>query len=392
MLLRFRVANYASIRDEADLSMVAVTSHEEIAVRPINGTDLSALPAAAIYGANASGKSSVVDALIFMTSSVVGSHQTWSPGAPTKRRAFRLDTASRQQPTRFAVDFVLGGVRYEYGFSVDDHRVTEEWLFGFPRKRTRILFERAENNEIKFGQSLAGPRESVARLIRPNSLYLSAAAANNHPQLSPIYNWFAQGIFPVTAGRPLAGSSALHIGQHHAGDPLRSLLRYADTGIVDLATTRDSEISFMHRNASGVTRLSIDEESSGTLAWLQLAGPVTAAVQRGGLLVVDDLDAHLHPLLASHLVGIFQDPGTNRSGAQLLFTAHNTTLLSPSAPGRLRRDQVWFTEKDDSGATSLFALAEFRARNEPDNIEKRYLNGSYGAIPFQDETTLETSR
>jgi hypothetical protein len=422
VLLRFRVSNYASIRDEAELSLVATTHHDDIAVRLISGANAEGLPAAAIYGANASGKSNLVNAFLFMREAILESHQGWLPGTPIKRRAFKLDTDSRHDQTMFGVDFVLEGVRYEYGFSVLDHRVMTEWLHSFPNKRERVLFDRHAGEDIEFGPSLAGLRRNIEKLMRPNSLYLSTAAANNHPQLSKIYDWFSSAIFPVRAGAELGNSFTLREWRNNERSPLRDLLRYADTGVIDLEVTErempervaekwsefllsvsDSGessgtltvtpiIEFIHRGTSDVARLSMNEESSGTLAWLLLVGPVVAALQRGGILVVDELDARLHPLLAAHLVNLFQSPETNTNGAQLLFNTHNVSLLGPSAPGRLRRDQVWFTEKDNSGATKLTALAEYRVRDGLENVEKRYLSGRYGAIPFLEEITIESLR
>lgn len=422
ILLRFRVTNYASIRDEAELSMVAVSDHEDIAVRPAGDSGVSALPAAAIYGANASGKSNVVDAFFFMRSAILGSHQDWRPGASINRRAFKLDDSSKREPSTFIINFIHDGVHHEYGFSVDDYSVTEEWLHSFPKKRTRVLFERNQPEGVKFGPSLTGLRQNIASLMRPNSLYLSTAAANNHPQLKRIYDWFGNDMLPVRAGSQLYGSFTLRQWSSHDKIPIRDLLRYADTGVVDVEvnhreipdaiadefreilkeagpTSIDStslelppRVRFIHRGAGDVAWLSIDEESSGTLAWLLLAGPVVSTIRRGGILIVDELDAHLHPLLAAHLVHLFQEPKTNTTGAQLLFNTHNVSLLGPSAPGRLRRDQVRFTEKDDSGATRLTALAEYRVRDGLENVEKRYLAGRYGAIPFLDDVVLESLR
>jgi AAA15 family ATPase/GTPase len=422
MLLRFRVSNYASIRDEAELSLVAATRHEDIAVRSASGTNAEALPVAAIYGANASGKSNVVDAFFFMREAILESHQNWRPGTPINRRAFKLDASSRHDQTMFGIDFILEDVRYEYGFSLRDYEVSNEWLLSFPNKRERLIFNRHAGAGIEFGPSLTGLRRNIEKLMRPNSLYLSTAAANNHPQLSKIYNWFASEVFLVRAGADLGGSVTLHEWQSNDRTPLRDLLRYADTGVIDLEVTKreipeqaaeklfeflqaisaDAPengpvsmgpiIEFIHRGTGDTARFTMGEESSGTLAWLLLVGPVVTALRRGGLLVVDELDARLHPLLAAHLVNLFQSPDTNQNGAQLVFNTHNVSLLGPSAPGRLRRDQVWFTEKDDSGATRLTALAEYRVRDGLENVEKRYLSGRYGAIPFLDGVVLESLR
>jgi hypothetical protein len=426
VLLRFRVANYASIRDEAELSAVAVADHEDIAVRRVADADVRALPAVAIYGPNASGKSNVLAALEFMRGAVLDSHQDWRPGGIIDRRPFKLDAASRQRPTTLVVNFTCDDVHYEYGFSVDDRTVTEEWLYSFPKKRTRVLFERGPDMDIKFGPTLTGLRQNIAKLTRPNSLYLSAAAANNHEQLTPIYEWFAYEIFPLRAGvRPIDSYTIREWKDHDQPGQaaLRDLLRYADTGVVDLeiedreltdsmaekvrqifrvidldipdgtpTPSPPPSVSFVHRAESGLARLAIEEESSGTLAWLLLIGPVQSVIRHGGLLLVDELDAYLHPLLTAHLVSLFQDPVTNTNGAQILFNTHDVSLLGPSVPGRLRRDQVWFTEKDDTGVTKLTPLSEYRVRDGLENVEKRYLSGRYGAIPFLDDLVLESLR
>jgi hypothetical protein len=419
------VANYGAIRDEAELSMVAVADHHDIAVRAAADAGVKVLPAVAIYGPNASGKSTVLSALEFMRSAVLDSHQDWRPGGAIARRPFKLDPQARQRPTTLAINIICDDVHYEYGFSVDDRQVIEEWLYSYPKKRARVLFERTLQDGIKFGPTLTGLRQNIAKLTRPNSLYLSAAAANNHEQLSKIYEWFAYGVFPLRAGTQLLDSFTIRGWQQHderGHDALRDLLRYADTGVVDLeiedreitdsvsekvreffrgldpdagdgqAQSPPPRVSFVHKAGEELTRLPAEEESSGTLAWLMLIGPVLSVIRFGGILLVDELDAYLHPLLAAHLVNLFQDPATNTSGAQLLFNTHNVSLLGPSAPGRLRRDQVWFTEKDDTGATRITPLSDYRVRDKVENVEKRYLSGRYAAIPFIDDLILETLR
>jgi hypothetical protein len=426
VLLRFRVANFGAIRDEAELSMVAVANHDDIAVRAAADAGVKVLPAVAVYGPNASGKSTVLSALEFMRSAVMDSHQDWRPGGTIARRPFKFDAQSRQRPTTLAINIIVDDVHYEYGFSVDDRQVVEEWLYSYPKKRARVLFERNQADGIKFGPSLTGLRQNIAKLTRPNSLYLSAAAANNHEQLSKIYEWFAYGVFPLRAGTQLLDSFTIQGWSGHderGHEALRDLLRYADTGVVDLeieerdrpdAVTEkvreifrgldagDGEdgqrqgpaprVNFVHRAGGELARLPAEEESSGTLAWLMLIGPVLSVIRFGGILLVDELDAYLHPLLAAHLVNLFQDPATNTTGAQLLFNTHNVSLLGPSAPGRLRRDQVWFTEKDACGATRVTPLSEYKVRDKVENVEKRYLSGRYAAVPFIDEVNLETLR
>jgi hypothetical protein len=232
----FLVSNFGAIRDEAELSMVAVADHADIAVRAAADAGVKVIPAVAIYGPNASGKSTVLTALEFMRSAVLDSHQDWRPGGTISRRPFKLDPQARQRPTTLAINIVCDDVHYEYGFSVDDRQVIEEWLYSYPKKRARVLFERNQRDGIKFGPTLTGLRQNIAKLTRPNSLYLSAAAANNHEQLSKIYEWFAYGVFPLRAGTQLVDSFTIRGGSSttSAATTLRDLLRYADTGVVDL--------------------------------------------------------------------------------------------------------------------------------------------------------------
>jgi hypothetical protein len=300
--------------------------------------------------------------------------------------------------------------------------VVREWLYTYPKKRQRLLFLRQEGEPIQFGPSLKGLRNHISRIMRPNSLYLSAAAANNHPQLSRISDWF-RTISPVRSDTDVEGSYTVHEWRQHDRDAIRSLLRYADTGVIDVKVEEeevpqaaqekfrefiqiydpgsggiDSDLAkrisleFIHQGIHEDWPLTASEESSGTLAWLILVGPVAFTLRQGGILVVDELDANLHPLLAANLVNMFQDPASNPRGAQLIFNTHNATLLGPSSPGRLHRDQIWLADKSSSGVTSLLPLTEWKVRDGLENIEKRYLDGRYGAIPFLDDQALAAFR
>lgn len=420
MLLRFRVSNFLSIRDEQELSLIALDAHPDLAMAPVPRSRHSVLPVAAIFGANASGKSNVVHALDFMREAVLESHQRWKPGAGVPRKSFLFDDAGRTRSSTFAVDIAVEGVRYEYGFAVDDHRVTEEWLHSFPEGKPRRLFEREADQPIHFGPSLKGRRALVADVVRPNSLFLSAAAANNHAQLAPLYRWFRSGCRLVTeSDAPGRLEHTLHELEERDRDRLLALLEYADFGVSDIQVEQRQmpaeqaekfvawletvdpahadnldpkqlsmppDVRLVHH--PGGAALPLRSESSGTRTWLELLGPVTSTLREGACLVVDELDARLHPELAGQLVGLFQDPSTNPNGAQLVFNTHDATLLKKTSAARLHRDQVWFTEKDQDSATRLFPLTEYRVRDTLDDVEGRYLKGRYGALPFFDEELL----
>ncbi|MEU8035106.1 ATP-binding protein [Streptosporangium sp. NPDC049078] len=427
VLLRFRVANYASLRDEQELSLVALDEHGDLAVRSPTREDLSVLPAVAIYGGNASGKSNLLQALRFMANAVEESHQLWKPGAHIRRNNFRFDEKSHINPTEFSVDIALDGVRYEYGFSLDDHEIKSEWLYSFTRQQRlvrRLIFERAgpQGSSIRFGESLKGRKRAIADLVRPNSLYLSTAAANNHEQLTRIYRWFESDISYVAAGHPHQNPIAtLHGLSEHGRKSVLSLLNYADFGITDvrheqqpfnaeirerflaLIKVMDPEnaadesvevqgppkIDFVHRVNEREYTLSADHESSGTRGWFALLGPVVNALSLGKLLVVDELNAFLHPLLASELLKLFQSPTYNKLGAQILFNTHDVTLMSPLADARLRRDQIWLADRASDGATELHPLTRYRVREGLDNVFRGYMLGRYRGVPIFDDHFLE---
>jgi len=401
MLIRFRVENFRSIKDEQELSLVAsaLTEHEESLVR-VPQYDLDLLRAAGIYGPNASGKSTVVEALGFMQLAVRDSQIRWEPQGEVPRTPFALHPACVDLPSLFAVDLLLDGVRYEYGFVADTWRILEEWLFAWPRGRRQEWFTRdvTREEEFVFSRLLTGENRAITALTRPNSLFLSAAAQNNHEMLSPVHRWFADQLLVASDRMRRVLTSRVSRGCRDAAyrERVYELLRNADLGISGLELVEDdapeavfeervvrflrsdADVRLLHRATSGAdVALPFFEESAGTRTLFALAGAVVEALANGGTLVVDELDRSLHPHLSTHVVRTFGDPAANPRNAQLIFNTHDTNLLDA---GILRRDQVWFTDKGDDGATHLFPLTDFRARKY-ENLERGYLQGRYGAVP-----------
>ncbi len=386
MLIRFRVQNHRSIRDEQELSLVAapLSEHPESLVRA-ERYDIDLLRVAAIYGANASGKSTVFDALSFMRAAVEDSHRSWKPDGGIPRTPFALDPEAVAEPSRFAVDLLLDGIRYEYGFAVSSARVLEEWLFAYPKGRRQEWFTRdaAREEEFAFSRLLPGENRAISALTRPNSLFLSAAAQNNHPSLVPLFSWFSRTLEiaddQVRNVYPLVLAALCKKESFRAA--VLNWLQSADLGIVgiDLVGPRQSDIQFRHESGSSGEDilLPFESESQGTRTLFVLAALVLNALARGETLAVDELDRSLHPHLAIQIVSVFNDPATNPLNAQLIFNTHDTNLLDRD---HLRRDQIWFTEKGDDGATRLFPLTDFRARKY-ENLERGYLQGRYGAVP-----------
>jgi len=414
LLIRFRLENHRSIRDEQELSFVAASlndSPERVLHTNLPSVDL--LRVIGIYGANASGKSTVLDGLRFMQSAVIDSQRTWEPEGGIPRKPFLLDKTKSSEPSLFEVDILLDGIRYTYGFSIDSKIVIEEWLYAYPQGRKQEWFTRdaSEKKVFKFSRLLTGANKSIEALTRPNSLFLSAAAQNNHKMLRPIFKWFTSAL--------ILGEIDKNVRQHHTVKMLEKskfrtaileIIQGADLGISNINVqaveipelskkmlnvlfaespdmldklNKDStipQIWLLHQAKEPGNEIPIpfSDESRGTEALFELAGYIVEALESGGVLCVDELDTSLHPLLALEIIKIFNDRKRNPHNAQLLFNTHDTNILES---GELRRDQIWFTEKDSSGATCLYPLTDYKARKE-ENLKRGYLQGRYGAVPY----------
>jgi uncharacterized protein len=408
LLIQFRVENHRSLRDEQVLNLASGPgSPDDSRLLRCKGLGQPLVPVVAVYGANASGKSNVIAAMSFMQSAVLNSQRMWEPEERLPRDPFRL-SAKANEPSLYEVDALVDDTRIRYGFVLGTERVEEEWLHAWPHGKKQTLFERT-GSDFTFGKNLRGENETIKGLTRANSLFLSAAAQNNHPSLLPIFAWFrftvrharmrgarrwfslagVHGIFSPQLGLPGLADEML---QREREEMVR-LLQAADTGIVDvrleeredpgMQTARRLSLSFRHASQEEERAwLPVEVESEGTVTLLELAGPILRALRHGGLICVDELESSLHPMLAFELVRMFNDPSRNPKGAQLIFTTHDTNLLgSVLGEQPLRRDQVWFTEKDSAGATQLYALTDFHPRKE-ENLERGYLQGRYGAVPF----------
>lgn len=414
MLIEFRVENHRSLRDEQALTLEAGRIGDETDVRPreLGGYGEKLLPAAVLYGANASGKSNVLSALAFMREAVTASHRVWESESGIPRTPFAWGP-QRNEPSMFEVSVLLEGTKYVYGFVVSDAAVEEEWLYTWPKNRKQIWLERDKQN-FKFGEHLAGPNDVMREVTRPNSLFLSVASQHQHPQLSSIYAWFRRIQFVSLANRrspsPVdmaryeqilrvnrsSGQQSL-FPEIDAADPLndriRNWIRECDTGIVDFKVVGDenppnqrlrwkNRLLVKHQADDENSWLEMNDESQGTQTLFRMAFPIFDSLERGGLLLVDELEASLHPLLGLAIVRLFNSPQTNPTHAQLLFTTHDTNLLGTTlGEPPLRRDQIWFTEKDKEGASRLYPLTDYKPRRV-ENLERGYLQGRYGAIPF----------
>ena len=415
MLLRFSVSNHLSLRDSQELLFTTSSLKDKAegliacAAAP-RGT---VLPAVVLFGANASGKSNLVHALSAMQRMVLFSHTRGDASGGVRRHTFKLDASYSDKPSRFEIDFVHQGVRYHYGFEADDTAFLSEWLYAIPKSHRRLMFER-EGNDFRFGRELKGQNNTIAGLTRSNSLYLSAAAQNSHEQISIIYEYFRS----LSCNMNIVKRSENWSSNKEIDDQVIKFLSRLDTGICnyrirEIDRSEESRVAvrevlsvvkkltnapidpneedkqvtveLAHRSRDGApVYLDLGMESAGTRRLLVMLSLAYRALDKGTPLVIDELDVSLHTLAGATVLQLFCSPETNPKGAQLVATVHDTKLMG--WPG-LRRDQIWFTEKDEDGATLLYPLTDIRTRRS-DNLEKGYLQGRYGAVPFDDPISV----
>jgi AAA domain, putative AbiEii toxin, Type IV TA system len=400
MLLRFGIANYLSIKDRQELSLVAssLKDDESGLITPPATVKERVLPAAVIYGANASGKSNVVKSLEFMRHFALYSHSRGEPGKPTGVTPFALDPDCAGKASEFDIDFVAGGIRFAYRFSVTSSAVETEELIAYPHGRPQLWFSR-KGQEFSFGKSLTGRNHVIADLVRPNSLFVSAAAQNDHEMLKGVVGFFVGVPSPLEIERQLYLSGDRRSTWHGDIDArIIQFLQQIGTGIVGYrllekpaqempqysATTaivskREPEGQFAHERKSGeLAYFDFHQESTGTKRLLILLEEIYKSIDAGTPIIVDEIEGSLHSKACEALVALFTSTKTNPRGAQLIATTHDTNLLRSPL---LRRDQIWFTEKSPEGETDLYSLSDFSSR-ATDDFEKGYLQGRYGAVPF----------
>ena len=410
MLIEFTVGNFKSFRDKTTFSMIAanLTSDapalDQDNVIPVK-KDLRLLKSAAVYGANASGKSNLGLALKFMRQFVLDSAREASTPAMAGMEPFLLDREIRKQSSFFEVVFLLDEVQYRYGFEVDRSHVVSEWLFYVPKTKEVALFVR-DGQEIGVKTNFKEGKGLEVR-TRREALFLSVTAHFNGPMAQKVQGWFRNFTVTTELEEDYQDYTRECLRQPQQRDEIIALLKGLDLGLekVLLLEPPSPPIPFgWHSDKSelssglppGIYALhSVGEpenvvsffldthESQGTRKLVMMAGPLLSILFHGEVLFVDELDARLHPLMTRRIIELFHSPLTNPKGAQLIFATHDTNLLDKSL---FRRDQIWFAEKDQQGATHLASLAEYRVRNDA-AFEKNYLEGRYGAIPFLGDLT-----
>lgn len=417
MLIEFHVKNFRSIKDESVLSMVSIPALDNFRkdsafAVPDLGIKLS--KTSAIFGSNGSGKSNIWLAMATMRNIVLGSvADIEGLGLKLMVSPFLLSTETENAPTKFEVSIALKEGRYRYGFEATNEKIISEWLFLVKKQSEQKLFERCKN-KISVGKHFPDGK-GLDLKTRDNALFLSVATSFNGEVSRTIHSWFATRLVALKA---LSDESyqgyTLNNFDKIGEKKILELLKNADLGIESIKKSetisnelpkgpfpipeeirnfvqninkgpfRNIEIKSLHKKFASNNTIAGDVlfdfgrfESDGTKKMFYISGPMIDALENGKTLFVDELEARLHPLLLEAIVGLFNS-GKNKKNAQLIFCTHNTFLLQKRS---LNRDQVWFTEKDRFGATSLFSLADFKKRKDA-SFEKDYLDGVFGGIPI----------
>ncbi|MEI6370645.1 MAG: ATP-binding protein [Nostocales cyanobacterium ELA608] len=429
MLVEFSVENYRSIQEKQTLSMVAADNETMLDSNtfPVpNNDDLRLVTGAAIYGSNASGKSNLLKAIQVLKNLVIKSASRMQIGDKLPVEPFKLNSETAKKPSSFEVIFILDDIRYEYGVSLNRERVFEEWLIAYRNEVQENWFSREylpdnpkfepnEGYKWSFGKGLKGEKKRIQRFVRSNSLFISHAAQNNHPQLKEVFDFFQDEInmISLTEGQLREFDFTIKMCEenHNFREQIVNLLSEADIGISGIRFESEPmddniklvvqnlfseefevrknannllEIDFMNvitihkmNDSNSEIELEIEDESAGTKRLFYIAGYLLWVLEYGKVLIIDEIDRSLHPVLSKALIKMFNNPEINKNNAQLIFTTHDTTLLDDET---FRPDQIWFTEKDNS-MTKLYSLFDFRPR-ENESLQKGYLLGRYGAIPF----------
>lgn len=424
MLIEFKFSNYRSFKNEAVLSMEA-TGLGSFPKCLIHYGNTKLLPGAAIYGKNGGGKSNVIRAFWLAVQFIKNAQRTQHANATIPVSPFALNDYSGNEPTTFEFTYVLDNVKYVYGFSATKEKILQEYLYHAPKGKKALVFTREEQN-FTFTENMS-KRKLISETIAPNQLFFSVACTMNDADCVKAMHWFREYVF---FSRDYSDIPRQLIAYASDENMLRSILDYAkaaDLGIEDMQFEFDSKdisedlnipegvpegirtalTNFVHALSEtsnnsevrlkmgevtatsfhkGISQtgdsklfpLELGDESDGTRKLMALAPAIESVLKKGGLLLVDELERELHPVLVNYIISKFQVKQTNPLGAQIVCTTHNTDLMNEQM---LRKDQLYFVDKcRNSGESELYSISEFATKTS-ENIQKGYLLGKYGATP-----------
>lgn len=440
MIIDFSVENFLSFNEETVFSFVAeskVNKKDYLEANTFFADDkkeLKLLKSIAIYGPNASGKTNLLVALDAFRHIVKESSKMNSPDQYEPIDSFRLDETKSTKPSCFQISFIANGKRYQYGVSLTKEKIFSEYLYYYPNKKKNVIFERHYDDNQSFSILKASKylskkdQQELIKKTNSNMLYLSKLDQNNNSYAHDVMKWFIEKINVVPTNKISLTYTIEKIEENPSMKmKILEFLQGLDTGIIDLKVfsystfeeylstefggdTKQQE-SFMNklppdflsslkkrfdsdktmrmklrslhkgRDDQGSIKeveFDIGKESMGTIVLLACLGPIFDVLENKKILFIDEISNNLHPKLVTKLIKLINSD--QNTGAQVVFTTHNTTQLNREL---LRRDQIWFTEKKKDESTDLFSLADFKSiAREKASFEKQYLKGLYGAVPF----------
>jgi len=419
MLLQFSVNNYRSIKDTIVFSM-ATASKDNDNFFSVRNYDL--LKSAVIYGANASGKSNLLRAIEFMGRLVLNKTKVLQSTDTLPHDPFKLNTSTKDASSSFEVVFFVDKTKYRYGFELDSTTVYSEWLYADENgKEAKLFYRDADDahyvNRQKFKEGYQFFDKANNKIkIASNQLFLWKCDREDDGLIAKtILQWFSRlNLIDGLEHRGYEIYTLEKMEDEHFRKEIVKLVKTADIGIEDI-TLNEEEVpsEFIEKiplpdeikdgmiKNGGVTSISLNtyhkmydannkeigtiqfelenEESIGTRKFFKISAPILNTLKEGKILLIDELDASLHPILTRHLISLFHDKNINTKNAQLIFATHDTNLLKPYI---FRRDQIWFSEKDKYGATTVYGLAELKNVRKTEDFENQYIQGKYGAIPY----------
>ncbi|MCK9373672.1 MAG: ATP-binding protein [Sulfuricurvum sp.] len=418
MLVEFKVNNFRSIKDTATFSMLTSSKDEENYF-PVR--DYNLLRSSIVYGANASGKSNLLRAMAFMGRLVLNRYKIMQSTDLLPHDPYRLSIETENESSTFEIVFFIDEIKYRYGFETDSEVVYSEWLFADEKgKEAKLFFRDSEEssyvnpNKFKEGYDFFNKKDEKIKIAK-NQLFIWKCDQSDGEISKAILGWFNQ--FNMIDGMDHNGYinfTMKKMEDEVFRKKIIDLVKTADIGIDDIQIDEEEmsvdvinglpftdafKTELFNKGAMKSISLNTihqkfdqdgevvgnvvfelnEDESKGTKKFFAMSAPILDTLQHGKILIIDELDASLHPILTQHLIKLFHDEKINKEKAQLIFATHDTNLLKPEL---FRRDQIWLTEKDQYGATNIYSLAQFKNVRKQEDFEKQYIQGKYGAIPY----------
>ncbi len=423
MIIDFTLSNMYSIKDEITFSFLSnkKTLDDNLKYISIENGAYNLHSFSAIYGPNASGKTNIIKALSSAIQFILFSHRLDLDQKIPLYKPFRLDEAYKSKSSQFQIEFCIENIRYNYSFVFDDTSISFEELSFYPNGRKANLFIREENNPIKYGSHFTGEKKILETLLLPNKLFLSIAANSNNTSLQKVFLFFKKNInmhvrMDSSTIPYHSTTRELKKNEDDYKSILIKILKAADLSVNDIKLIEEKDIEnqlFLPKTMPDEIKKRIiedfqnkpyighnvykdgektdkieyfnlqEEESTGTIKMYDLAGEVVNSLKNGTVLIIDEFNSGLHPLLSQFIIELFINPKINKQNAQLLISTHDTCILDTN---KLRREQIWFSDRTHDGSTELYSLDEFDKnliRNN-DKYGKFYLDGRFGAVPATD--------